>query len=152
MKVRNIFTAGFVVAAFLLIPLGIAIAADNDPRCEGLTGAAFGLCKAAIAVGCDDPEVTKPGCTKVEENFMQITGSEPPWTQPVCTDNSECADYEFCRTPDGSCGGPGVCKDRYESCLGAYEYVCGCNGTTYNNYCEAFLDGISMDYEGQCLP
>jgi hypothetical protein len=58
--------------------------ADN-PRCVGLKGAAYGMCVAAFATGCDDPATTKPGCATIEKKFTELTGETPPWTLPPCS-------------------------------------------------------------------
>ena len=94
----------------------------EDPRCHGLSGAAFGMCAAAIAVGCDDPATTKPGCVTIEENFTQITGEEPPWTvacpcwnaDDLNTASTEYAGF-YCREMILS-DGPAHCADE----------LCGC--------------------------
>ena len=56
----------------------------DDPRCDGLTGAAKGLCFSANAIGCDDPTTRKPGCDKIDETYITITGSPPPWSECPC--------------------------------------------------------------------
>jgi hypothetical protein len=84
---RNVLVLVFLCAAIYGVGLaGYANAggpADN-PRCVGLKGAAYGMCVAAFATGCDDPATTKPGCAKIEEKFTQVTGETPPWTLPPC--------------------------------------------------------------------
>jgi hypothetical protein len=55
----------------------------DDPNCEGLTGAAFGLCASAAALGCDD-STTKLGCEKIDETYFTITGDIPPWSACPC--------------------------------------------------------------------
>ena len=69
---------------FLLFSIGIcfsltAIQANATAACEDYKGAAFGLCKAAYAVGCDSPNNENKGCARIEEQFSQTTGEAAPW-------------------------------------------------------------------------
>lgn len=90
MSRRIVLVLGLFSAAIYFI--GIASYAEaqkpnTDPRCKGLTGAAYGMCVSAIAIGCDDPENAPQGCTQIEDNFTQITGESPPWVS-LCPEAS----------------------------------------------------------------
>jgi len=63
---------------------GQAVAEEGD-ICDGQVGAAFGLCKAYIAMGCHTPtpDATDDACAKVMDRFVKITGTNPPWAA-VC--------------------------------------------------------------------
>lgn len=81
----GLIVLSFIVISTVFFPCQAVIAAPTDnPQCEGLTGAAFGLCAAATAVGCDGSETQAPGCENIAEQFTQITGVSPPWTLPAC--------------------------------------------------------------------
>ena len=67
----------------------IAGGPQGDPRCEGLSGAAYGLCSAAVAIGCDDTTISDSGCNKIGENFIQVTGSPPPWECQLTVDPTD---------------------------------------------------------------
>ena len=43
-------------------------------------------------------------------------------------------------------------EDRQEDCVCTKQYdpVCGCNGITYGNSCEAYCNGIGDYTEGKC--
>lgn len=71
----------------------------EESICDGLTGAAWGLCNAYCeAMDCDSssPEANDQACTRVLENFERITGALPPCEEPVCSeeDISECGGHE----------------------------------------------------------
>jgi hypothetical protein len=59
---------------------------DFSP-CDGLMGAAKGLCHAGIAVGCDQEAST--ACEQIEEQYKAKTGNEPPWADRTIYINAE---------------------------------------------------------------
>ncbi len=78
-----------------------------------------------------------------------FTGPLPP-CPPECIDNSECEADEMCLT-DGDCGTPGECVLKPDICPAIFDPVCGCDGQTYSNACEARKAGVNIDHEGPCV-
>jgi hypothetical protein len=66
-----------------------------------------------------------------------------------------CADDEYCAyVPNaGACGildGPAVCAPIPDGCDGNLDPVCGCNGETYSNACEAAMARTGLISLGEC--
>ncbi len=75
-----------------------------------------------------------------------------PIPTPACMANDDCAAEEFCRTEPGACGEAGMCEQRPESCRDVFDPVCGCDGRTYGNGCNAAGAGVSIAFAGPCEP
>ncbi|GJM24518.1 MAG: hypothetical protein DHS20C16_09330 [Phycisphaerae bacterium] len=64
-----------------------------------------------------------------------------------------CDDGEFCEFPVGSCDisdRQGVCVEVPVACPDNVDPVCGCDGVTYGNGCEADAVGASIAHVGPC--
>ena len=67
-----------------------------------------------------------------------------------CIDNSECDPDSYCAKPIGDCEGEGTCMPRPSVCPSVWEPVCGCDGQTYANECEAAQAGVRVSALGSC--
>ncbi|MFX1286455.1 MAG: PKD domain-containing protein [Promethearchaeota archaeon] len=68
----------------------------------------------------------------------------------TCNSNIDCNTGEYCAKSAGDCTGTGLCKDKLNSCPEVWIPVCGCDGVTYSNTCEAASAGENVAYEGEC--
>ena len=67
-----------------------------------------------------------------------------------------CAEGQYCAyEPDALCGAAdatGTCQPIPEVCTAEVAPVCGCNGQTYSNACQAAVAGTGIISEGECPP
>jgi hypothetical protein len=91
------------------------------------------LCTAFTAAGCG----VEPDATQTEDALKK----------KKCWSNSDCGSLEFCNTEAAaSCSSRGVCSPRGINlfCSNLYVPVCGCDGNTYPNGCQAHKAGASV--------
>lgn len=80
------------------------------------------------------------------------SGSGTGW-DTECTSDADCPADGFCNKTEGDvCASrtEGVCEQRPDACPEIYSPVCGCDGETYGNVCEASAAGVNVASEGEC--
>ena len=68
-------------------------------------------------------------------------------------DHITCNSALYCQLPAGQCSSPdtaGTCLKAPDFCMRVSRPVCGCNGKTYANECEARRARVAIDTSGAC--
>ena len=92
------------------------------------------------------------GCSGDSAEPQATVIGDDETAEPVaCWENADCGDEAlYCAKEPGDCDGEGECRERPELCTADYRPVCGCDGQTYGNACNAAAAGQSVAYEGEC--
>ena len=100
--------------------------------------------------GCDGQTYSNPcmaAAAGINIDHMGACEADPG---DGCAGNGDCPRGTYCQTEEGSCDAIGECADRPEVCPRIFDPVCGCDGQTYPNACEAAGAGVSVDHVGEC--
>jgi hypothetical protein len=90
-------------------------------------------------------------------SYCSVDGDAPPPAEErYCGTRgaARCEAGEFCDFPDSAACGiadrPGVCRSIPTVCTREVAPVCGCDGETHTNRCNANARGVSVVSEGAC--
>ena len=98
--------------------------------------------------GCDG--VTYSNACTAASAGVNIVHKGECGKPPGCQSSDECEVGFYCQKEEGLCDDPGQCTARPEGCEKILDPVCGCDGNTYGNACEAARQGVSVAYRGEC--
>lgn len=123
-----------------LLTLGLSVAcAGEEPEPGASTGGGPG---DESATGGGSAAPSTGGTSSGSNPDPELCGGAYP---------DPCASDRFCLFGT-SCGTVGNCTRQPEACDGNYEPVCGCDGVTYSNACEARSQGVSVQNSRECSP
>lgn len=142
---------------------GDDVSLGDDGQQQGLCGGAMdaegsGQCDVGLGVKWDGGEcVSIAGCECVGDDCDQLYDTFDDCQaacQAACSSSdtpTPCPDGMYCQAPNNGCGA-GYCTAIPTDCQADGLPVCGCDGVTYDTYCDAWEAGVAVSEFAACSP
>ncbi len=116
---------------------------------EGTCEARPQVCSSNVApvCGCDGTTYDN-ACDAAEAGVRVASNGACPSPGGTCASNTDCEATQYCA--GNGCGGQGYCQTKPQTCPLYVMPVCGCDGTTYGNPCDAAEAGVRVASDGPC--
>ncbi len=158
---RFVFSLLFLVYTTLVLAQNITSTAIQPPRLpfNTIKLKAGEFMQSAIPTDNHEPR----GLSCIDSSLIDLTAICPMIYMPVCgcngvTYNNQCEAVNYggvTSWTEGECVSTGCINplqiDSSMACILIYDPVCGCNGVTYGNQCEAYYyGGVTSWVPGEC--